>query len=83
MGSFFYEYEVEWYCEDNEEMRTSRGVTFSGSLADAITNITTYYGSQTIDRLEIFTLLDECCYDFNDDCYEHNFTIKSVSKKGN
>lgn len=75
MGSF-YEYEVEWYCVDDQQMRVSHGVTFAASLSDALNNISMYYGEKAIDRIELLTIEDETCYDFNDECSLHNFKLQ-------
>lgn len=71
--SIYYEYEVDYWDEIDEENAVRRGVTCADDLHEAMENICLFYGEDNINNLLIFRLEGSKVYEFNYD--GNHFTL--------
>lgn len=73
MEERYFEYEVKYFDEADRKDAICRGVTSAQCVADAVTNITEFYGDENISTLQIFPLIPSPVYEFN--YSENNFSL--------
>ncbi len=69
----FFEYEINYWDEVDNELATRRGVTYADNLGEAAANLTEYYGEENINDVKFFPLYPEPIYEFN--FAENNFKM--------
>lgn len=69
----WYEYIVRWYNGCNGGEKINSGVTYAKDMVEAMSNIASYYGKDTLFSVRIHELDDFTCFDFKD--YKEDGTI--------
>lgn len=69
----WYEYTVRWYDGCNGGEKINSGVTYAEDMVEAMSNIGSYYGKDTLFTVRIHELDDFTCFDFKD--YKEDGTI--------
>lgn len=62
----WYEYIVRWFDEYDSLERVNSGVTYAENMVEAMANIASYYGRDTLFSVRIHELDDFTCFDFKD-----------------
>lgn len=62
----WYEYIVRWFDEYDGLERVNSGVTYAENMVEAMTNIASYYGRDSLFSVRIHELDDFTCFDFKD-----------------
>lgn len=62
----WYEYIVRWFDEYDGQEKVNSGVTYAEDMIEAMTNIGSYYGKNTLFSVRIHELDDFTCFDFKD-----------------
>ena len=62
----WYEYIVRWFDDYNGQEKINSGVTYAENMVEAMTNIASYYGRDTLFSVKIHELDDFTCFDFKD-----------------
>jgi hypothetical protein len=72
----FFEYEVCYWDEVDQEQTTRHGVTYAEDLSDAAENLSQFYGIDNITSVQFFPLYPEPVYEFNFE--ENNFKMIEI-----
>ena len=62
----WYEYIVRWFDDYSGQEKVNSGVTYTENMVEAMTNIASYYGRDTLFSVRIHELDDFTCFDFKD-----------------